>query len=145
MVAQVSIQEGIAITQMSWSCEKFKMDDTDEEQSNNNEIPSEEKTYSLAVSFTDGNIYIMRNYDDIFPIIIRTGLLQTKIEWSNNGEILAIAGHQIQDSITDSNGDRIFTYKNIASVLHIYRYFTSEDRSRVHSIPDYSHNLGSFR
>ena len=114
MVAQVSIQEGIAITQMSWSCEKFKMDDTDEEQRNNSGSPPEDKTYSLAVSFTDGTVYIMRNYDDIFPIIIRTGLLKIKIEWSNNGEILAIAGHQIQESNqTDPNGERILSYKNI--------------------------------
>ena len=111
MVAQVSIQEGIAINQMTWSCEKFKMDDTDEERTN--ESPAEDKTYSLAVSFIDGTIYIMRNYDDIFPIIIRSGLLQIKIEWSNNGEILAIAGHQIANSIIGPNGDRVFTYRNI--------------------------------
>jgi len=95
MVAQVSIQEGIAITCMSWSCEKFKMEDTDEEQRDKNESNNDTKMYALAVSFVDGTVYIMRNYDDLFPIIIRTGMLSTKIEWSNNGEILAIAGHKI--------------------------------------------------
>ncbi|CAG2108193.1 unnamed protein product, partial [Medioppia subpectinata] len=152
MVAQVSIQEGIAITHMSWSCEKFKMDDSEEDQqnrnnnNNNNKTTSgettngnttttttggtdgsstaaAEKSYCLAVTFIDGTIYIMQNYDDIFPIIIRTGLLSTKIEWSNNGEILAIAGHQIRDSRppppNNPSGDRVFTYRN---VVQFYTY-----------------------
>jgi hypothetical protein len=119
MVAQLSIQEGIAITCMSWSCEKFKMEDSDEEQRDKNVPINETKMFSLAVCFIDGTIYIMRNYDDLFPIIIRTGMLSTKIEWSNSGEILAIAGHKILNSTHDSNGNRIFTYQNIVQFYTI--------------------------
>lgn len=105
MVAQVNIQEGNAITSMTWSCEKFKMEDNEDDELNEASPP---RTNVLAVSFIDGNVYIMKNYDDIFPIIIRTGLVNVKIEWSNNGDILAIVGHKI---VSNQNG--IFSYLNI--------------------------------
>lgn len=39
MVAQVSIQDGMPIASMCWSCEKFKMEETDEEDSSINPNP----------------------------------------------------------------------------------------------------------
>ncbi|GAB6027071.1 hypothetical protein CHUAL_013797 [Chamberlinius hualienensis] len=97
MVVQVSILEGTSILSMGWSCEKFKMeegdeDDDDLDQSINKTPKTTEKPASLAVCFKNGLIYIMKNYDDVSPIIITTGLKGLKMEWTNAGDVLAVAG-----------------------------------------------------
>ncbi|RWS14272.1 tubby-related protein 4-like protein [Dinothrombium tinctorium] len=92
LVAEVTLRESIAISAMNWSCEKFKMEDNEEESTTN----ANGKTLILAVAFTDGILCLMKNYDDLFPVIIRTGLQSIKIEWSNKAEILAVAGHRLK-------------------------------------------------
>lgn len=52
--------------------------------------------YTLAVCFVDGVIFLMKSYDDLFPIVISTSLLSPKMEWSNGGDILAVAGHIVK-------------------------------------------------
>ncbi|XP_064474099.1 tubby-related protein 4-like isoform X2 [Ornithodoros turicata] len=94
-VAQLRLVEGAAIVGMTWSCEKFKMEETDGEPPAN-AVPTlkgaDSKMYILAVCFSNGVIHIMKNYDDVSPTIINTGLKDIKSEWSNSGEVLAVAG-----------------------------------------------------
>ncbi|KAL1487301.1 hypothetical protein MTO96_008085 [Rhipicephalus appendiculatus] len=89
---------------MAWSCEKFKMEEADDDNSrtaaaSNGDASSvppaqapESKLSVLAVCFSNGAIHVMKNYDDISPTIINTGLKDIKVEWSNSGEVLAVAG-----------------------------------------------------
>lgn len=104
LVAQVTLNEDAAIVAMAWSCEKFKMEEADDENSrtaaaSNGDASSvppaqapESKLSVLAVCFSNGAIHVMKNYDDISPTIINTGLKDIKVEWSNSGEVLAVAG-----------------------------------------------------
>lgn len=53
------------------------------------------RSFVLAVSFTNGLIYLMRSYDDLAPVHINTelnGELGFHMEWSNSRELLAVAG-----------------------------------------------------
>ncbi|OQR73827.1 tubby-related protein 4-like [Tropilaelaps mercedesae] len=97
---------------MAWSCEKFKMEETDVDQpvSTSSEHPMDQghplggsgnpsdsgppgvPHAVLAVAFATGVIYLMKNYDDLSPIVVHTGLKGIKLEWSNSGETLAVAG-----------------------------------------------------
>ena len=159
MVNQIKIRpSAIAITSMSWSCEKFKMDDTDDQQqqqqqpssaslmsiapftigsntssssssssssaaaASNSSAPAARSSsstgavnnsminskngleYILAVCFIDGLIYLMKNYDDIVPIVINVNLINIKMEWSNNGDVLAVAGHHVVKKQQASTG-----------------------------------------
>lgn len=101
MVAQVGIVDDVAIVGMAWSCEKFKMEETDDDESNGelrNQVQSPtrpdrgDRHVVMAVCFQNGVIYIMKNYDDLSPVIIHTDLKGIKMEWSNSGEILAVSG-----------------------------------------------------
>nr|XP_037280604.1 tubby-related protein 4-like [Rhipicephalus microplus] len=104
LVAQVTLNEDAAIVAMAWSCEKFKMEEADDDNSRTaaasngdaSSVPpaqaSESKLSVLAVCFSNGAIHVMKNYDDISPTIINTGLKDIKVEWSNSGEVLAVAG-----------------------------------------------------
>ena len=109
MVTQVPVRDGVAIVSLLWSCEKFKMEDTESESGANKDVSTgtsnvnqsgtsnashNSDNHCLAVTFADGHLYLMRSYDDIFPVIIRTGLEGVKSEWTNGGELLAVAGHQ---------------------------------------------------
>lgn len=101
LVAQVTLSEDAAIVAMAWSCEKFKMEEADDDRTaatgdgsvpNNATQAPEPKISVLAVCFSNGAIHVMKNYDDISPTIINTGLKDIKVEWSNSGEVLAVAG-----------------------------------------------------
>lgn len=75
LVTQVSVIKDTPIIAMAWSCEKFKMEESelDGQQAN----PSENQTAHgviLAVAFESGIIYLMKNYDDLNPIVLHTGL-----------------------------------------------------------------------
>lgn len=104
VVAQVTLVEDAAIVAMAWSCEKFKMEEADEEQRSEAVPPTqapESKLSVLAVCFSNGVIHVMKNYDDISPTIINTGLKDIKVEWSNSGEMLAVAGVTSESSEGD--------------------------------------------
>ncbi|XP_025098170.1 tubby-related protein 4-like isoform X2 [Pomacea canaliculata] len=93
MVSQVTINEGFEITSMTWSCEKFNMEEAD----NRGGAPYgqrslEEKNHTLAVCFKYGDIFLMSDYHDPCPRIISTSLTGLKIEWSNCGQYLAVGG-----------------------------------------------------
>ncbi|KAI1308650.1 Tubby-related protein 4 [Halotydeus destructor] len=108
MVTQVPVREGVQITSLIWSCEKFKMEDTEEinpgadsgqqrgngDGTSGGQGSSRNHDYCLAVCFADGHLYLMRSYDDLFPVIVRTGLEGLQCEWTNSGDILAVAGHK---------------------------------------------------
>ncbi|XP_071440315.1 tubby-related protein 4 isoform X2 [Hetaerina americana] len=85
MVSQVQLPGDVAITEMAWSCEKFKMEESDEQE-------GEDRVFVLAVCLKNGFIYLMKNFDDVSPIQVHTGLCGINMEWSNSRELLAVAG-----------------------------------------------------
>lgn len=53
----------------------------------------DDRNYVLAVCLADGNIVMLRSFDDVSPITIRTNLkAPLHAEWSNSRKLLAIAG-----------------------------------------------------
>lgn len=53
------------------------------------------RNFVLAVSFTNGFIYLLKSYDDVSPIHINSemnGSIGFVMEWSNAQELLAVAG-----------------------------------------------------
>lgn len=94
MLTQVMVLEGAEIGAMSWSCEKFNMDEAEANKNEkyNHSNAASQQTYTLALSFKVGTIYLMSTYDDVCPRIINTKLTGVKMDWSNCGEYLAVAG-----------------------------------------------------
>lgn len=84
MVAVVELCNQIGIVSMAWSCEKFKMEECDDN--------IDTSKYVLAVSLENGYVYLLKTHDDVSPIRIHTGLNPLHLEWSNSRELLSVAG-----------------------------------------------------
>lgn len=65
----------------------------DKDDSINNCFRTNYKQHVLAICFEDGYIFLLKSYDDLFPVKINTKLLGIQLEWSNKGELLAVGGH----------------------------------------------------
>ncbi|KAH0945450.1 hypothetical protein HN011_001125 [Eciton burchellii] len=84
MVSEVQLAAGV--TSMAWSAEKFTMEEDERPQ-------KDDRNYVLAVCLADGNIVMLRSFDDVSPITIRSNLRPPlHAEWSNSRKLLAIAG-----------------------------------------------------
>ncbi|XP_013097391.2 tubby-related protein 4 isoform X2 [Stomoxys calcitrans] len=111
MVSQVQLCNDVGITSMSWSCEKFKMEEGEE--SEPGVTNAAKRSFVLAVSFQNGFIYLLKSFDDVSPSHINTGLdgaLGMVMEWSNSRELLAVAGtSQKAAAISDvANGGVVY-------------------------------------
>ncbi|XP_076165682.1 WD40 superfamily protein Tusp isoform X2 [Ptiloglossa arizonensis] len=96
MVSEVQLAAGV--TSMAWSAEKFTMEEGDDDLSNDR-THRDERNYVLAVCLADGSIVMLRSFDDVSPITIRTNLkAPLHAEWSNSRKLLAIAGTRDLDS-----------------------------------------------
>ncbi|XP_076651070.1 WD40 superfamily protein Tusp isoform X1 [Halictus rubicundus] len=96
MVSEVQLAAGV--TSMAWSAEKFIMEEGDDDLTSDRGH-RDERNYVLAVCLADGNIVMLRSFDDVSPITIRTNLrAPLHAEWSNSRKLLAIAGTKDSDS-----------------------------------------------
>ncbi|XP_026668440.1 tubby-related protein 4-like isoform X2 [Ceratina calcarata] len=96
MVSEVQLAAGV--TSMAWSAEKFTMEEGDDDLTND-KAHRDDRNYVLAVCLADGNIVMLRSFDDVSPITIRTNLkAPLHAEWSNSRKLLAIAGTKESDS-----------------------------------------------
>ncbi|KYN03387.1 Tubby-related protein 4 [Cyphomyrmex costatus] len=87
MVSEVQLAAGV--TSMAWSAEKFTM----EEDETCDRSQKDDRNYVLAVCLADGNIVMLRSFDDVSPITVRSNLKPPlHAEWSNSRKLLAIAG-----------------------------------------------------
>ncbi|KAL2714540.1 tubby-related protein 4-like isoform X1 [Vespula squamosa] len=101
MVSEVQLAAGV--TSMAWSAEKFTMEEGDEDVTSDRSR-RDERNYVLAVCLADGNIVMLRSFDDVSPITIRTNLkTPLHAEWSNSRKLLAIAGTKDSDSLLQNN------------------------------------------
>lgn len=100
MVTQITILDGMEITSLLWSCEKFNMEETEDNKDcgvkvtddTGDSSPTTDKPYTLAVCFKYGAIYFMSNYDDVCPKVVHSMLIGLKMDWSNCGQYLAVGG-----------------------------------------------------
>lgn len=79
--------------------------------------------YLLACSFkTNGVVYLMRNYEDIDPIVIDTKLEGVKIEWSNSGRFLAVGGYEVKSKsyAKQGVGKNSNNLSNKTNFVHFY-------------------------
>lgn len=118
------IQLGAGVTSMAWSAEKFTMEEGDDDvtsdrsqkginrsfygvfEANYRDVlihlhvcaSIDDRNYVLAVCLADGSIVMLRSFDDVSPITIRSKL-KTPLyaEWSNSRKLLAIAGTKESD------------------------------------------------
>ncbi|XP_006612337.1 tubby-related protein 4 isoform X2 [Apis dorsata] len=96
MVSEVQLAAGV--TSMAWSAEKFTMEEGDDDLTNDRSH-KDDRNYVLAVCLADGNIVMLRSFDDVSPITIRTNLkAPLHAEWSNSRKLLAIAGTKDSDN-----------------------------------------------
>ena len=71
--------------------------------------PLDGRPYLLAISFENGEIFLMRVFDDLIPQVVQTGLVNgIHMDWTNSGQLLAVAG--CQATVTG----------NIANLLQFY-------------------------
>lgn len=89
---QVQLHSEVGIASMAWSCEKFKMEEGEDTEPG--VTNAAERSFVLAVSFQNGHIYLLKNYDDVSPVHIHTDFdgRHMAMEWSNSRELLAVAG-----------------------------------------------------
>ncbi|XP_058974169.1 tubby-related protein 4 isoform X2 [Musca domestica] len=115
MVSQVQLCNDVGITSMSWSCEKFKMEEGEE--SEPGVTNAAKRSFVLAVSFQNGFIYLLKSFDDVSPSHINTGLdgaLGMVMEWSNSRELLAVAGtSQKATSLAENANSPGVVYNNL--------------------------------
>ncbi|XP_018322268.1 tubby-related protein 4 [Agrilus planipennis] len=103
MVSQVQLSSDVGITSMAWSCEKFKMEEGDD--NDPGVANAAERKFVLAVCLQNGFVYLLKTFDDVSPVQIDTHLQGPLcMEWSNSREILAIAGTVKEDKGTNAQG-----------------------------------------
>jgi hypothetical protein len=119
-VTRVELNPGLQITGLTWNCEKFNMEEREESQLTQQlqqQRPPRDNV--LAVCFRNGDIKMMRGYDDLSPVLIHTGLLFLFAEWSNSGEFLAVSGKTILSLLPDttSHVNRIKFYRDTGTLV----------------------------
>nr|CAI5863164.1 unnamed protein product [Callosobruchus analis] len=111
MVAQVQLAADVAVTAMAWSCEKFKMEETDETEDSAAANGAHGcRKFVLAVALQNGFVLLLNTFDDVSPTQINTGLQgPVCMEWSNSREYLAVAGVSLESTSVGANPE----YKNL--------------------------------
>ncbi|KAJ8984756.1 hypothetical protein NQ317_005021 [Molorchus minor] len=117
MVSQVQLVSEVGITSMAWSCEKFKMEEGDENETG--VVNSGTRKFVIAVALQNGVVQLLSTFDDVSPIQIKTGLQGPLcLEWSNSRELLAVAGvattsHSSSNQMEFTNMLKFYSEKGI--------------------------------
>uniref|UniRef100_A0A3P9H343 Tubby-related protein 4 n=2 Tax=Oryzias latipes TaxID=8090 RepID=A0A3P9H343_ORYLA len=105
MLAHVLLHESDGIVSMSWNCPDFLLEDSTESDPDTEDhvLPQVRRVKPLlTVTFLSGDISLMNNYDDLSPMIIRSGLKDVEAQWCSQGDLLAVAGMERHRSPSDS-------------------------------------------
>ncbi|XP_059488666.1 tubby-related protein 4 isoform X2 [Neocloeon triangulifer] len=115
MVSQIQLcQDYGPIVSMAWSCEKFKM----EENESDGASPYHNRGFVLAVCLKNGNILLMKSFDDVSPVQLQTGLVGLCIEWSNSRHLLAVAGTRPATSPSDGQTNVLQFYSESGTLVY---------------------------
>lgn len=133
MVNRVVQKVGVPIVELAWNCERFNMEEQNETATHPKGKRPDGSSHLLAVCHKDGEIHLIHSYDDILPQVFNCGFQEYLVDWTNSGEILAVAGKERE---LTCKADHSFTYIN--SVLFyndhgalIYKVQVPSDKSPV--------------
>lgn len=106
VISRCTIAGEQSIKSLLWSSEKFRMvnvDDSDGDDKTDKRKRSERKRPKrknpvMAADLGNGEIHLMKAYDDLSPVVIKTGMTDIKMEWSSCGIFLAVGGTQVVES-----------------------------------------------
>lgn len=114
MLAHVLLHESEGIVGMSWNYPSFLVEDSSESDTDSDDysppqdgpaiypLPIQNSKPLLTVSFTSGDISMMNNYDDLSPTVIRSDMKDVVVQWSTQGDLLAVAGIERQSQSYES-------------------------------------------
>ncbi|XP_078261253.1 tubby-related protein 4a [Rhinoraja longicauda] len=114
MLAHVLLHESEGIVGMSWNYPSFLVEDSSESDTDSDDysppqdgpaiypLPIQNSKPLLTVSFTSGDISMMNNYDDLSPTVIRSDMKDVVVQWSTQGDLLAVAGIERQSPSYES-------------------------------------------
>lgn len=119
---------------MAWSTEKFKLGENEEEENNDEDDCDDEeqegagggaptgagsRTYVLAVCLADGDVVLLRSFDDVSPVTIHSGLKPPlHAEWSNSRKLLAIAGIKDTEQQQSEYTNLLKFYSNTGTIVY---------------------------
>ncbi|XP_072299187.1 tubby-related protein 4a isoform X2 [Eucyclogobius newberryi] len=134
MLAHILLHESDGIVSMSWNYPSFLVEDSSESDTDSDDY-SPPQVHSqkplLTVSFSSGDISLMNNYDDLAPILIRTGLKDVVVHWCSQGDLLAVAGMErttmSPDSCAAAVKNAVVQFYNVRGE-HIYTLDTPAQR-----------------
>ncbi|NP_001038560.1 tubby-related protein 4a [Danio rerio] len=132
MLAHILLHEAEGIASMAWNYPSFLVEDSSESDSDSDDsTPPQVHTLKplLTVCFTSGDISLMSNYDDLSPLLIRTGLKDVVVQWSSQGDLLAVAGMErlVTSDPTQATRNAIVKFYNVRGE-HIYSLETPAQR-----------------
>lgn len=117
---------------------------------------TDDRNYVLAVCLADGNIVMLRSFDDVSPITIRTNLkAPLHAEWSNSRKLLAIAGTEDSDSPQTSPHEytNLLKFYSVTGTLvyttaipytQVRTNFFNNDRLSIHGVMFLMHVNSAF-
>ncbi|KAL2082711.1 hypothetical protein ACEWY4_022529 [Coilia grayii] len=135
MLAHILLHESDGIVSMAWNYPNFLVEDSSESDTDSDDY-TPPQVHSLrpllTVCFTSGDINLMSNYDDLSPIIIRSGLKDVVVQWCSQGDLLAVAGMERHilspdPTCTPSARNAIVKFYNVRGE-HIYTLDTPAQR-----------------
>eukprot|EP00095_Tigriopus_kingsejongensis_P002723 maker-scaffold1696_size30952-snap-gene-0.10 protein:Tk02723 transcript:maker-scaffold1696_size30952-snap-gene-0.10-mRNA-1 annotation:"tubby-related protein 4-like isoform x2" len=94
MVTRVSQRPDVPIVELAWNCERFNMEEQAEAALHPKGKRPDGSSYLLAICLKDGDIHLARSYDDVIPQVIHSGFPDYVVDWTNSGEMLAVAGKE---------------------------------------------------
>uniref|UniRef100_G3P257 Tubby-related protein 4 n=2 Tax=Gasterosteus aculeatus aculeatus TaxID=481459 RepID=G3P257_GASAC len=135
MLAHILLHESDGIVSMSWNYPNFLVEDSSESDTDSDDYsPPQVRSQKplLTVSFTSGDISLMNNYDDLSPILIRTGLKDVVVQWCSQGDLLAVAGMEktllsAEPSCPPTTRNALVKFYNVGGE-HIYTLDTPAQR-----------------
>ncbi|XP_024121339.1 tubby-related protein 4 [Oryzias melastigma] len=134
MLAHVLLHESDGIVSMSWNCPDFLLEDSTESDTDTEDVLPQVRRVKpvLTVTFLSGDISLMNNYDDLSPVIIRSGLKDVEAQWCSQGDLLAVAGmerHRLPSDSTCASITRnaLVKFYNVQGE-HIYTLETPAQR-----------------
>ena len=74
----------------------------------------------LAVLTCQGQLSLMKSFDDLNPYIIQTELQSPIVEWNNEGEFICVAGHLTHRLVASDSSSSSSTSNLFANCLHFF-------------------------
>ncbi|TRY87180.1 hypothetical protein DNTS_031717 [Danionella cerebrum] len=136
MLAHILLHEAEGISSMSHNCPGFLLQDQSASDTDSDDCTPPLPQVCvvkpvLTVCFSSGDVSLMSNYDDLSPLLIRTGLKDVVVQWSSQGDLLAVSGMErpaVTLDPTQSTRNALVKFYNVRGE-HIYSLETPAQRA----------------